>query len=121
MAIEINENNLKEGVLGLVIAVVEILEDALTIQALKRMDSGLLSDSEIERLGKSLMDLHLAIEQIKSDQGLEKTVAEIRAELDDIVDDVVEKMVNPVDPRSVSGQNPAGNTGELWKRESEIC
>ncbi|MCX6683915.1 MAG: gas vesicle protein K [Methanoregula sp.] len=121
MTIEIDENNLKEGVLGLVIAVVEILEEALKIQALKRMDSGLLSDEEIERLGKSLMDLHVAIEQIKTDQGLTKTVGEIRAELDDIVDDVVEKMVNPVDTRDLLGQDTAGNMGELWKRESEIC
>ena len=50
MTIEIDENNLKEGVLGLVIAVVEILEEALKIQALKRMESGVLSEAEIERL-----------------------------------------------------------------------
>jgi hypothetical protein len=67
------------------------------------------------------MDLHVAIEQIKTDQGLTKTVGEIRAELDDIVDDVVEKMVNPVDTRDLLGQDTAGNMGELWKRESEIC
>jgi hypothetical protein len=121
MTIEIDENNLKEGVLGLVIAVVEILEEALKIQALKRMESGVLSETEIERLGKSLMDLHLAIEQIKTDQGLTKTVGEIRAELDDIVDDVVEKMINPVNFQNSIAQETAGNSGELWKRESEIC
>jgi hypothetical protein len=121
MTIEIDENNLKEGVLGLVIAVVEILEEALKIQALKRMDSGLLSDEEIERLGTSLMDLHLAIEQIKTDQGLTKTVGEIRAELDDIVDDVVEKMVHPVDTFSPSGPDTARKRGEVWKRQSEMC
>lgn len=121
MTIEIDESNLKEGVLGLVIAVVEILEEALKIQALKRMESGLLSEEEIERLGKSLMDLHKAIEQIKTDQGLTKTVGEIRAELDDIVDDVVEKMVNPVDSRDKLGLDTTGNMGQLWKRESEIC
>ena len=121
MTLEIDESNLKEGVLGLVIAVVEILEEALKIQALKRMESGLLSEEEIERLGKSLMDLHVAIEQIKTDQGLTKTVGEIRAELDDIVDDVVEKMVNPVDFQNSMAQETAGNRGELWKRESEIC
>ena len=67
------------------------------------------------------MDLHEAIEQIKTDQGLTKTVGEIRAELDDIVDDVVEKMVNPVDSRDQLAQDTTGNMGELWKRESEIC
>ena len=121
MTIEIDENNLKEGVLGLVIAVVEILEEALKIQALRRMESGVLSEAEIERLGKSLMDLHVAIEQIKTDQGLTKTVGDIRAELDDIVDDVVEKMVNPVDFQNSMAQETTGNRGELWKRESEIC
>ena len=121
MTLEIDESNLKEGVLGFVIAVVEILEEALKIQALKRMESGLLSDEEIERLGKSLMDLHEAIEQIKTDQGLTKTVGEIRAELDDIVDEVVEKMINPVDSRDQLAQDTTGNMGELWKRESEIC
>ena len=120
MTIEIDESNLKEGVLGLVIAVVEILEEALKIQALKRMESGLLAEEEIERLGKSLMDLHEAIEQIKTDQGLTKTVDEIRAELDDIVDDVVEKMVKPVDSRDILPQDTV-STGTLWKRESELC
>ncbi|MFA4876970.1 MAG: gas vesicle protein K [Methanoregula sp.] len=121
MTIEIDENNLKEGVLGLVIAVVEILEEALRIQALKRMESGLLSDDEIERLGKSLMDLHRAIEQIKTDQGLSKTVDEIRSELDDIVDDVVGKMVHPVDSQNLPKQDAPGNMGTIWKRESEAC
>ncbi|MFA4859958.1 gas vesicle protein K [Methanoregula sp.] len=120
MTIEIDESNLKEGVLGLVIAVVEILEEALKIQALKRMESGLLADEEIERLGRSLMDLHEAIEQIKTDQGLTKTVDEIRAELDDIVDDVVEKMVNPVDSRDLLGQDTV-SPGTLWNREGELC
>lgn len=121
MTIEIDENNLKEGVLGLVVAVVEILEDALKIQALKRMDSGLLSDEEIERLGKSLKDLDDAISQIKEDQGLTKTVGEIRAELDDVVNDVVNKMINPKDTCEQILANTSGNSGELWKRETEMC
>jgi hypothetical protein len=121
MTLEIDENNLKEGVLGLVVAVVEILEEALKIQALKRMDSGMLSDEEIERLGTSLMDLNDAIQQIKQDQGLTKTVGEIRAGLDDIIDDVVNTLVNPVDATGSVLENPAENTGELWKRETEIC
>jgi hypothetical protein len=85
------------------------------------MESGLLSDEEIERLGKSLMDLHAAIEQIKTDQGLTKTVGEIRAELDNVIDDVVEKMVHPVDARDLLAQDTAGSMGKLWKQESEIC
>jgi replicative DNA helicase len=121
MTLEIDEDNLKEGVLGLVIAVVEILEEALKIQAIKRMEAGRLSDEEIERLGRSLLDLHDAIEQIKTDQGLTKTVSEIRAELDDIVDDVVNKIANPMEYPDVLAQETTTQPGAVWGRQSEIC
>lgn len=93
--IEIDEKNLKQGVLGLVIALVEIIEDTLQIQAVRRMDSGLLTDDEIERLGSALLDLKCAIDDIKDEQGITETVKEIREELDDVVDDVLDMMVNP--------------------------
>jgi len=53
MAIDINEDNLKHGVLGLVLALVEVIRDALRIQAFKRMESGILTDEECERLGEA--------------------------------------------------------------------
>ncbi len=93
--IEIDEKNLKQGVLGLVLALVEIIEDTLRIQAVRRMDSGLLTDDEIERLGSALLDLKCAIEEIKEEQGITETVKEIREELDDVVNDVLDTMVNP--------------------------
>jgi len=40
MPIDIDERNLKHGVLGLVVALVEIIKDALRLQALKRMEGG---------------------------------------------------------------------------------
>jgi hypothetical protein len=93
--IEIDEKNLKQGVLGLVLALVEIIEDTLRLQAIRRMDSGLLSDEEVERLGKALLDLKCAIEEIKDEQGITETVMEIRRELDTVVDDVVDALINP--------------------------
>ncbi|MFA5294429.1 MAG: gas vesicle protein K [Methanoregulaceae archaeon] len=93
--LEIDEKNLKQGVLGLVIALVEIIEDALKLQALKRMDSGVLNDEEIERLGRALQELRTAIEEIKEEQCIAETVQAIREDLDDIVDDALEKIVNP--------------------------
>ncbi len=93
--IEIDEKNLKQGVLGLVLALVEIIEDTLRIQAVRRMDSGLLTDDEIERLGSALLDLKCAIEEIKEEQGITETVKEIREELDDVVNDVVDRIGNP--------------------------
>ena len=70
MVIEIDEKNLKHGVLGLVIALVEIIKDALKLQAVRRMEGGSLTEEEIERLGQALMDLDAAIEEIKEEQGI---------------------------------------------------
>lgn len=103
MPIDIDEDNLKHGVLGLVIALVEIIKDALNLQAMKRMEGGSLSEEELERLGEALMDLNVAIEEIKKEQGVTESVKSVRDGLDSIVDDVIDKMINP----------------QRWKREAE--
>ncbi len=95
MAINIDEKNLKYGVLGLVIALVEVIRDALKIQAIKRMESGALSEEECERLGEALMELDIAIEEIKAEQGITESVQAVRDGLDEIVDGVIDRMVNP--------------------------
>ncbi|MBK5190212.1 MAG: gas vesicle protein K [Methanosarcinales archaeon] len=95
MVLDIDEDNLKQGVLGLVIALLEVIRDVLKLQALKRMESGVLSEEEIERLGKALMDLDVVIDEIKEEQGITETVKSVRDGLDDLVDDVIDKIVNP--------------------------
>jgi molecular chaperone DnaK (HSP70) len=95
MTVNIDEKNLKQGVLGLVMALVEIIRDALKLQAIRRMEGGHLTEEEIERLGEALMDLDIAIEQIKEQQGVAETVKSVRDGLDDIVDDVINGMLNP--------------------------
>ena len=103
MAIAVDERNLKEGVLGLVMAVVEVIRDVLRIEALKRMESGRLTEEECERLGEALMDLDTALEEIKQEQGIAEAVQSVRDGLDKIVDDVIDKIVNP----------------ERWQEEAE--
>jgi len=93
--LDIDEDNLKHGVLGLVLALVEVIRDALKIQAFKRMESGGLTADECERLGRALMDLDVAIDEIKKEQGISESVQAIRDGLDDIVDDVLDKFLNP--------------------------
>ena len=104
MAIDIDEKNLGHGLLGLAIALVEVINEALKTQALKRMESGALNDEECERLGKALMDLDIAIEEIKEKQGIAESVRKVRDGLDDIVDEVLDKLVNP----------------ERWREEVEV-
>jgi hypothetical protein len=95
MAIRIDEDNLKEGLLGLVVALVEIIEEVLERQALRRMESGRLSDEEIERLGSALSDLSQALEKIKQDNDIEDSVRTVKEGLDNIADDLVDKFLNP--------------------------
>ena len=101
--LDIDEKSLKHGVLGLVIALVEVIRDALKLQAMKRMEGGSLTEEEMERLGEALMDLDIAIEEIKEEQGIAESVKSVRDGLDEIVDDVLDRMINP----------------ERWKEEVE--
>ena len=95
MGIKVDEESLKHGVLSLVLAIVEIVADALKIEASKRVESGDLTEEEVERLGKALMELDRAIESIKREQGIEESVRKVREGLDDVVDEVLDKMLNP--------------------------
>jgi len=104
MVVDINEKSLKHGVLGLVIALVEIIRDALKLQAMKRMEGGSLTEEEMERLGQALMDLDSAIEEIKEEQGIVESVRSVREGLDEVVDDVLDRMINPEEWRETAGQ-----------------
>ena len=43
MVIKVDEDNLKQGLLGLVVALVEIIKEALERQALRRIETGRLT------------------------------------------------------------------------------
>ena len=95
MPIDIDEDNLKQGLLGVVVALVEIIEEALERQAIRRIESGRLSDEEVGRLGDALADLNEALENIKKDNDIEDAVASVRDGLDQISDEVIDKFLNP--------------------------
>lgn len=99
MSIDINEDNLRQGLLGLVIAIVEIVRDSLKHQALRRMEGGSLNDEEIERLGRALKDIDLAIDQIKEEQGIRESVQSVKDGLDEAVNDIVDKILYPRDEK----------------------
>jgi len=96
MSIKIDSDNLKEGLLGLVIALVEIIKEVLQKQAVYRIESGSLRNQDAEKLGQAFMILDEAIEKIKKENDLEKTANKIRNELDSIVDDTITKLISPI-------------------------
>jgi hypothetical protein len=93
--IDVDEGNLKQGLLGLVIALVEVIKDALATQAFRRMENGHLTDAEVERLGAALADLDVVLAQIKEEHGVAEAVQQVRDSLDDLVGDVVDRLSNP--------------------------
>ncbi len=92
MSVEIQEENLKNGILSLAIALVEIIRDALELQALRRMDGGSLTADETEKLGRAFMELNGAIENIKAENGIAQSVKQLRDDLDKIADDIVNQL-----------------------------
>ena len=95
MAINIDEENLKEGLLGLVVALVEIIEEVLERQAIRRMEGGRLSDEEMERLGDALFELDEALKKIKVDNGIEDAVKSVRDGLDNVAENIVDQFIDP--------------------------
>jgi hypothetical protein len=94
MPIEIDEDNLKSGLLGLVVALVEVIQEVLEREALRRMESGKLNEKEVERLGKGLMELNAALKHIKEENGIEDLVRSVRYDLDKLVEETIDIMAN---------------------------
>lgn len=95
MTLQIDEKSLKNGVLTLVITLVEVIQEALETQAVRRLEGGELTEEEQNRLGEALLELDEAMAEIKRDHGLTTSVADLRDGLDEVVDEVVDKLINP--------------------------
>ncbi|WP_138444988.1 gas vesicle protein K [Sinomonas susongensis] len=93
--LRIDEDNLKNGVLTLVVTLVEVIQEALEAQAVRRIEGGSLTEEEQDRLGNALLELDEAMAQLKRDHGINESVEELRRGLDDIVADLVDKVTNP--------------------------
>ncbi|MBI1920348.1 MAG: gas vesicle protein K [Geobacter sp.] len=89
MNVDIEQENLKQGVLGLVLALVEIIRDLLKTQAVRRLEAGSLNDEEVERLGKSLMEFDRIVEQLKEENGVVDAVRSVRESLDNLVEGIL--------------------------------
>ena len=96
MTIKVDSDNLKEGLLGLVIALVEIIKEVLQKQAVYRLESNSLREEEAEKLGLAFMRLDETIEKIKKENNLEKTAGKIRADLDNLVNNSITKLIDPL-------------------------
>lgn len=104
MPIRIDEQNLKSGLLGLVVALIEVIQEVLEREAIRRVDSGRLNEKEVDRLGMGLMELDNALDHIKNDNHLQQIVSDVRLELDKLVEDSLDLVINPTMPEEGEGK-----------------
>ena len=90
--LDLKESNPGQGLLALVIALLEVVKEALVHAAVRRVEGGSLSDSEIERLGDALAEQEDAVEAIKAEHGVADAVRSVRDDLDGLVGDLIHAM-----------------------------
>jgi hypothetical protein len=67
--INADAQSVENGLAKLVLSIVELVRRLLEKQALRRMDSGNLTEAEIERLGEALMKLEEKMAELKQSFG----------------------------------------------------
>lgn len=68
--ISLDPENLKKGLGQLVLTVVELIRQLLEKQALRRIESGSLTDQEVERLGLTFLGMNEQLAWLKQEFGL---------------------------------------------------
>lgn len=70
--LELDPEQVKNGLGQLVLTVVKLLHELLERQALRRIDAGSLTEEQIERLGFTLMRQAEEIDRLRQEFGLEE-------------------------------------------------
>ncbi len=68
--INIDAQQVRNGLAQLVLALIKLLHELMERQAIARMDTGQLSEDEIERLGSTLMKQNEEIDRLREAFGL---------------------------------------------------
>jgi Gas vesicle protein K len=69
--IELESGKVERGLLKLVLSLVELLRQLMEKQALRRIEAGSLTADEIDRVGRSLMEVEQMIHKLQAQFGIE--------------------------------------------------
>src|SRR5436189_3717636 len=64
--------NVQRGLAQLVLTIVELLRQLMERQALRRIDGGSLSDEQVERLGRTFMELDRRMAELREEFELDE-------------------------------------------------
>ena len=64
--------NVQRGLAQLVLTIVELLRQLMERQALRRIDGGTLTEEQVERLGRTFMELDKRMEELREQFGLDE-------------------------------------------------
>jgi uncharacterized protein YjiS (DUF1127 family) len=70
--VEADPEKVEQGLAQLVLTVIELLRQLMERQALRRMETGNLTDEQIERLGETFMKLDRRMRELTEHFGLEE-------------------------------------------------
>jgi gas vesicle protein GvpK len=68
---ELEPGKVERGLLKLVLSLVELLRQLMEKQALRRIEAGSLTTDEIDRVGRSLMEVEQTIRKLQAQFGIE--------------------------------------------------
>lgn len=70
--VQADPEKVEQGLAQLVLTLIELLRQLMERQALRRMDTGTLSDDQIERLGETFMKLDRRMKELTEHFGLDE-------------------------------------------------
>ena len=104
--IELDGDDAADGLIALVVAVIELLVETMEREGVRRMESGQLTSEEVERLGAQFISIEEEIDRIKEDADVERDVEQFRNQLHELVDDAVDTIdaaqADPTPPHTES-------------------